>query len=314
MTSEPELIRLIRGIARHPAARGLADDAAVWEIGGERLVLTHDSMVESVHFLPGDPAEDVAWKLVATNMSDLAAKGARPLACLMAYGMGGDAEWDRAFVAGLGDALDHYGAALLGGDSFAQPDGNARCLGLTAIGKSSVPVPPSRSGAQPGDILYVTGAIGNGWAGLQLLRQDRTEPASLIAAYRRPRALIAEGVALAQIAHAMMDVSDGLLLDAARMAAASGLGLEIALDRIPLSPDFCAVFGTSRQARLDAATGGDDYQLLFAAHPDALLPVDAHPVGRFAAGNGLSLTDHGEAVPLPENTGWLHHPAASGAG
>lgn len=306
MTTEPAFIDLLRAIAVDPAARGLADDAAVLTIGKQHLVITKDVLAQGVHFLPDDPPADIAWKLVAVNVSDLAAKGAMPLACLMGYTLTGDAAWDAAFVQGLGEALDHYGMALIGGDTVSVSPGGPLTLSLTALGIPSVPVPPSRSGALEDDGLFVTGAIGNGWAGLQLLKSGRTAPQSLITAYRRPVALVSEGRALAQVARAMMDVSDGLLIDAHRMAQASGLGVAIDLAKVPLSPDFIATFGDDETTVLSAATGGDDYQLLFAADAQAHLAVDAHRVGTFVAQPGLTLTWNGLPVALPERLGWLH--------
>lgn len=306
MTGERDFLARLQDIATDPAARGLTDDAAIWDIGDQKLVLTHDMMIEGVHYRANDPADSVAWKLVAVNFSDLAAKGARPLACLMGYGLGHDAAWDAGFVRGLQQALDHYGAILLGGDTVSQPAGDARCLGLTAIGRATVPTPPGRDGAKAGDQLYVTGAIGNGWAGLQMLSGIADRCDYLITAYRQPVALVAEGIALAQVAHAMMDVSDGLLIDAKRMADASKLSLEIRLDAIPLCPEFIAAFGHDQRARLNAVTGGDDYQLLFAADPEALLPVNAHAIGIFTEGDGCTLTNDGMALPLPDRIGWLH--------
>ncbi|MDB5691416.1 MAG: thiL, partial [Alphaproteobacteria bacterium] len=111
MTSETDFIAALRGLAPDPAARGLLDDAAVLELGGPILVLTHDMIVEGIHFLPGDPPGDVAWKLVAVNLSDLAAKGAQPVGALLGYSLKGDDEWDRAFVAGLETALRGFGLA-----------------------------------------------------------------------------------------------------------------------------------------------------------------------------------------------------------
>lgn len=306
MTSEPAYIDLLRGIATDPAARGLADDAAVLTIGPQTLVLTKDMLAEGVHFLPDDPPCDVAWKLVAVNVSDLAAKGATPLACLTGHTLTGDAAWDKAFVTGLGEALAHFGMMLIGGDTISAAAGSPRVLSLTAIGAPSVPVPPSRAGALDGDGLFVTGTIGDGWAGLQLLLAARTAPHSLIAAYRRPQARIADGCVLAQVAHAMMDVSDGLLIDAARMADASGLSVRIDLAKIPLSADFAATFGSDQAAALSAATGGDDYQLLFAADGEAHLPVAATRVGGFGEGSGIALSWNGMPVDLPARLGWLH--------
>ena len=306
MNTEPAFIDLLRAIATDPAARGLDDDAAVLTIGKQSLVLTKDMLVEGVHFLPDDPPADIAWKLVAVNASDLAAKGAAPLACLTGHSLRGDAAWDAAFVEGLRTALDHHGMLLIGGDTVSVPEGQARVLSLTAIGLPAVPAPPSRAGALATDGLFVTGTIGDGWAGLQLLQAAKSEPQALLQAYRRPTARIDDGRALAQVAHAMMDVSDGLLIDAARMARASGLAVRIDLANVPLSADFAATFGSDQAAVLSAATGGDDYQLLLAADAEAHLPVAVTRVGGFANGEGISLTWNGIPVPLPDRLGWLH--------
>lgn len=303
--SENSFIASLRALARHPAARGLRDDAAILDIGGAGLVLTHDMIVEGVHYLPGDPAGDVAWKLLAVNLSDLAAKGATPVGVLMGYTLTGDAVWDSAFIDGLAAALDGFAVPLLGGDTVGLPSGAPRCLGLTAIGLAPACGAPARDGAKPGDMLYVTGTIGDAGHGLELLRAGTDSPASAIAAYRRPRPRIAEGQALAPHVHAMMDVSDGLLIDAGRMAQASGIALEIDLAAIPLSSALSAR-GKDRAARLAAATAGDDYQLLFAAPPHTTLPVPAAAIGRFSEGSGLSLRDADGPVPLPARLGYLH--------
>lgn len=306
MTTEPAFIDLLRTIATDPAARGLDDDAAVLTIGKQALVLTKDMLVEGIHFLPDDPPADIAWKLVAVNASDLAAKGATPLACLTGHSLSRDAGWDAAFAEGLKTALDHHGLALIGGDTVSVPAGQARVLSLTAIGLPSVPVPPSRAGVLAGDGLFVTGTIGDAWAGLSLLQAGKTEPASLVTAYRRPQARLADGPLLAQVTRAMMDVSDGLLIDAARMARASGLAVRIDLAQVPLSPDFVATIGSDQAATLAAATGGDDYQLLFAADAEAHLPIPAARIGGFAEGQGLTLSWNGMPVETPEKLGWQH--------
>src|SRR3712207_4235584 len=113
MVSEAAFITLLRAFVSDPAARGLIDDAAVLEVGGTQLVLTHDMIVEGVHFLSEDPPEDVAWKLVAVNLSDLAAKGARPVGALLGYSLGGDRGWDSGFLRGFAAALSAFGLALL---------------------------------------------------------------------------------------------------------------------------------------------------------------------------------------------------------
>jgi thiamine-monophosphate kinase len=279
----------------------------VLEVGGEALVLTHDMIVEGVHYLPGDPPADVAWKLVAVNLSDLAAKGARPLGVLLGFTLG-DAQWDKAFADGLGKALAAFGLPLLGGDTVSAP---ARVLGLTAIGRAAGPV-PARSGARPGDSLWVSGAIGDAGAGLRILKGELGESAALVERYRTPRPRLEAGERLAPLVSAMMDVSDGLLIDAARMAAASGCAAGIELDSVPLSQAFLALLG---EARLEAATGGDDYELLFAAAegtaPTILALADEiglplSRIGRFVAGAGLRLTDRGQPVPLPASLGFEH--------
>jgi thiamine-monophosphate kinase len=275
--NESDLLALLRPLATHPAARGLMDDAAV--LGD--LVFTHDVLVEGVHFLPDDPPQDVAWKLLAVNLSDLAAKGAVPVGVLLGYPLSDD-DWDRAFVAGLGEALAAFDVPLLGGDTVRAP----RVLSLTALGRSAVA--PPRSGARAGDALYVTGVIGRAGLGL------KGDPEHL-AAYRRPTPRLAEGQALAPFVHAMMDVSDGLLIDAQRMAVASKLALEINLDAVPHLGEIMA-----------AVTAGDDYELLFAAAPDTPLSVPATRIGTFSAGAGLTLRNRNGPVALPQRLGYTH--------
>lgn len=306
MTTETAFIDMLRALASDPAARGLMDDAAVLDIGGTQLVLTSDTIVAGVHFLADDPPQDIGWKLAAVNLSDLAAKGAGPVACLMNYALTGDDGWDKAFLAGLKEALDAYAMPLIGGDTVSMPKGAPGVYTLTAIGEAPPSGAPARSGAQAGDSLYVTGTVGDAGLGLDLARRGLAEPAGPIGAYRRPQPLIAEGGTLAPLAHAMMDVSDGVLIDGARMAQASGLALEVALDRLPLSDAVLASGADALAVRLAAATAGDDYQLLIAAPPGLALPVPVTVIGRFSAGEGLSLSNHGKTVPLPSRLGYLH--------
>lgn len=275
--TESDFLALLRPLATHPAARGLMDDAAV--LGD--MVFTHDVLVEGVHFLHDDPPGDIAWKLLAVNLSDLAAKGATPTGVLLGYPLS-DVEWDRAFVAGFGDALTAFDVALFGGDTVRGP----RVLSLTAIGRSACA--PSREGAKAGDALFVTGVIGRAGLGLG------GDPEHLDA-YRRPNPRLAEGKALAPIVRAIMDVSDGLLIDAQRMAMASNLALTIDLDAVPHVGDL-----------MTAITAGDDYELLFAAAPDTVLPVAATRIGTFRAGTGLTLHNSTGRVALPETLGYTH--------
>jgi thiamine-monophosphate kinase len=289
--NEADFLALLRPLATHPAARGFTDDAAVLR----DMVFTQDMLVEGVHYLPSDPPEDVAWKLLAVNLSDLAAKGATPVGVLMGFTLGGEADWDERFVAGLSAGLAHFETALLGGDTVSNPHG-PRVLSLTAIGRS--PVAPSRTGAQPGDLLYVTGTIGMAGLGLGELQQSGNATGANVERYRRPVPRLSEGRALAPVVHAMMDVSDGLLIDAQRMAAASKLAVEIRIDAVPVVGE-----------RMAALTAGDDYELLFAADPEVSVPVSATCIGRFVGGAGLTLHDESGPVALPDSLGWMHRAA-----
>jgi thiamine-monophosphate kinase len=304
MTSESSFIALMRAMATDPAARSLLDDTAVIPFGTETLILTHDMMTEGVHWLPTATPEDIAWKLVSVNLSDLAAKGAKPLGVLLGF-MLGDNDWDRRFADGLRVALDHYAVPLLGGDTVANR-GDKRALGMTAIGAAICKPVPARTGAQASDALYVTGTLGDALAGFEFAEAELEGPESLMAAYHRPLARLAEGQALAPLAHAMMDVSDGMLLDAERMAAASKLALEIDLAAIPLSTAYVQTRGEGLDSRMQAASWGDDYQLLFAAPADIALPVPATKVGTFRAESGLTVTHAGSPVPLPPSLGYEH--------
>jgi thiamine-monophosphate kinase len=299
--AETDFIQRLRAIATHPAARGLMDDAAV--LGD--LVLTHDMIVEGVHYLPTDPPADVAWKLLAVNLSDLAAKGATPEGVLLGYPLG-EAAWDAAFVDGLGEALKHFGVPLLGGDTVSAPTRAPRMIGLTALGRS--PYAPDRRGARAGDDLWLLGAIGEAGAGLAIA-QGAEGSAELLASYRRPMPLLTEGRALAPHAHAMADVSDGLLIDVSRIATASGLAVTIDLDAVPRSATLTAFAGDDRRARLASITAGDDYALILAAAPDAavtIATIGAVCIGSFTLGSGLTLLDGTGEVLLPARLGFEH--------
>lgn len=303
MSAESRFLTLLRLLANDPAAQGLADDVAILPVGGARLILTSDTMVEGVHYLPADPPADIGWKLAAVNLSDLAAKGARPVGCLLNYALSGDDGWDAAFLEGLGEALDRHAMPLLGGDTVKMPAASARSYSLTAIGAPGGTV-PTRSGAQPGDRLYLTGPVGDAGIGLALASADPRASGPLVEAYRRPRPRLAEGALLAPHATAMMDVSDGLLIDAARMGQASGVAITI--DHIPLSPALERARGASTAVQIAAARAGDDYELLFTLPRGATPPVRAIPVGHVAAGSGLTLMIDGAVIPLPDTLGWEH--------
>jgi thiamine-monophosphate kinase len=296
--TESDFLDRLRRLPLHLGAHGLRDDSAT--LGP--YTITTDTLVEGVHFLPTDPADTVAWKLLATNLSDLTAKGATPVGVLLNYPLRRGAEdngWDDTFLHGLAEALREFATPILGGDTVSLPAVAPRVLTLTAIGQS--PRAPLRTGARAGDALWITGTIGDAGAGLRIA-QGQPGPADLLDAYRRPRPRLSEGAALAPHVHAMMDVSDGLLIDASRMAAASRLAVTIDLATVPLSPEYRAFDGD----RIAAATAGDDYELLFAAPAGWHPPVPATRVGTFTQGEGLTLTDGGKPVMLPESLGFQH--------
>jgi thiamine-monophosphate kinase len=282
MKGEAAFIAAMRALASEPAARGLADDCAVIELGDEALILTHDMMVEGAHTLPGQDPSDVAWKLVAVNLSDLAACGARPLGVLLGHMLG---DSDERFADGLADVLDHYGVPLLGGDTVS--GGPPRAWGLTAIGTATHRPVPSRSGALTGDGVWVTGELGAAMLGFEALRDGTGVESS---AYRRPLARLAEGEALAPLVTAMMDISDGLLLDASRLAAASGVTLALDSAAIPVvAPD----------RRDEAMRWGDDYELLFTLPPTVEPPVSATWIGEVRERGQTSLLVDGDRPPAP---------------
>ena len=282
---------MLRGLAPlAPGARDLRDDAGIIEIGNETLVVTHDTMVEGVHVLPDMDEGDIAWRLVASNLSDLAAKGAQPLAVLLGHSITLD---DSAFAAGITSALGAFDCKLLGGDTVLMPDGAPRSWSMTAIGRArTVPV-PGRDEAQVGDAIYVSGPIG---AAMVAFEELQVNPNAEAKAYRRPDPRVFEGIEFAARASAMMDVSDGLLLDAWRMAQASRVCLSLETATIP--------FGAPEDRLQDAIRWGDDYELLFTASEDFETEWPLYRIGEVVEGEGL-LVD-GIALTSPDGLGYRH--------
>ena len=255
------------------------------EIGGETLVLTHDSMAEGTHFrADADPA-DVAWKLVATNLSDLAAKGAEPVGVLLSYALGAD---DARFLSGLRDVLTQFSVPLLGGDTLSSK--GPRTLGLTAIGRATHTPVPARSGAQIGDSIFVTGTLGRAMLGFE----GATEHLEV---FDRPTPRLTEGRALAPFVTAMMDVSDGLLLDAYRIAEASHVTLEIESADAPVASDA---------RRDECLRWGDDYELLFTLPAGTVPPVSATRIGSVAPRGFAPLVLDGHPLVNSEGLGYQH--------
>jgi len=247
-------------------------------------------MIEGVHFLPDQDMADVAWKLVATNLSDLAAKGAEPAGILLSHSLCPD---DDRFVEGLGEVLKAYDCALLGGDTVSG-DG-PRTYGATAIGRASHSPVPSRGGAQIGDALFITGPVGAAMLGFEALR-DKTGADS--SAYCRPDPLLAEGQALAPHVTAMMDVSDGLLLDTSRIARASKVTLDIETDSVAIS--------VPEDRRNEALRWGDDYQLLFTLPVNTTLPISATRIGQVLAATDSPILLDGTPPKAGTPLGYSH--------
>jgi thiamine-monophosphate kinase len=283
VSAERAFIESLKALAKDPAARGLQDDCAVLDIGVETLVLTHDMMVEGVHTLPGQDPADIAWKLVTTNLSDLAAKGARPVGVMLGHMLGAD---DARFVAGLTEVLNRYGVPLLGGDTSS--GGPPRAWGLTAIGRATQRPVPSRSGARAGDGVWVTGPLGAAMAGFEALRGGTDEDS---VAFRRPLACLAEGEALAPLVTAMMDISDGLLLDASRMAEASSVTLTLVSADVPIA--------VPENRRSDALRWGEDYELLFTLPAGIEPTVTAWRIGEVIERAQVALLLDGEPPSGP---------------
>ncbi|MGE3142821.1 MAG: thiamine-phosphate kinase [Hyphomonadaceae bacterium] len=294
---EFELIaRHFAPLARDPGARGLRDDAALIE-GESRLVVTTDAIVEGVHFLPADPIATVAQKALRVNLSDLAAKGARPLCVLVTliWPAARPAAQIADFARGLGEDLARFDLRLLGGDTTATP--GPLTVSVTAFGAPIGARTPARADASPGEDLWITGVIGDGAAGLKALTAPAgiapADLAYLTARYRTPEPRTAFAGAVAALAGAAMDVSDGLIADAGKMAAAADAALEIEAALAPSSPAARRVL-PDLSSRL---TGGDDYEILFTAAPAARAAVMAAGaaagvavtrIGRVVAGAGVT--------------------------
>lgn len=242
-------------------------------------------MAEGTHFREDADMADVAWKLVATNLSDLAAKGAEPLGVLLSHALG---KGDTRYAEGLQEALNAFEVPLMGGDTFSST--GPRVFGLTAIGRASHTPVPSRSGAAIGDAVYVTGTLGRAMLGFE---GDERH----MQAFDRPVPRLADGRALAPHVTALMDVSDGLLLDAFRMAEASEATLAIDSNAVPVADPA---------RREEALRWGDDYELLFTLPAGARCPVEASRIGRVEPRGFAPLVLDGHPLVNAEGLGYSH--------
>jgi thiamine-monophosphate kinase len=285
---------------------GIGDDGAVLVPAPERhLVEVIDTLVEGVHFPARlDPA-DIGFRAAAVNLSDIAAMGAVPRWMTLALSIPAvDEAWLAGFASGLHTAAVDYELPLVGGDTTQAPL-------VVATVHITGEVPPGmalrRSGARAGDTLYVTGTVGDAAAGLAGL-QAGNPVRDLLFRFTRPAARVRYGQALLGHASAAIDISDGLFGDLGKLLAASGVGAELQLDRLPLSPPLRDNFTPEAQRRF-ALAGGDDYELLFTASAAVAVPdggiVPVTPIGFITATPGIVCTDHGERVPY-DDPGYVH--------
>jgi thiamine-monophosphate kinase len=311
------IARYLRPLAAgQPGALNLADDAALLEPApGMQLVVAKDALVENVHFLSHDPAEQIAQKLLRVNLSDLAAMGAAPIGYLLAFARPKvvPPEWLARFTSGLAADQETFGLDLLGGDTVVTP--GPMMLSVTILGEVPRGQALRRSGARAGDDIYVSGTLGDAALGLKVLQGRLSPPMTasehLIARYRLPQPRLALGMALRGLAHAAIDVSDGLLQDLGHILETSGRGAEVWREDLPLS----TAAAHQRGAVEAAMTGGDDYELLFTAHPEQRPAIQAiahqldlalTPIGSVIEEQALHLLDgNGRPVPLPGG-GWQH--------
>jgi len=313
MSALPAEFEIIAEYLKPLAGEGaldLADDAAVFTPPPNReLVMSADAIVETVHFLPADPPDLVARKLLRVNLSDLAAMGATPLSYLLTLSVprATPRAWFAGFAAGLAADQAEFNIRLLGGDTTSTP--GPISLTATIIGHVAPGAALRRAGAEPGDGLWVTGTIGDAALGLLALQGKIVDPTGHLAdRYHLPRPRL--GLSLHGIAHACMDVSDGLLQDIRHLCRAAGVGAEVDADLSPLSPEA----RSAGQLEI-CLTGGDDYELLMAvprSAEKALLDVCvrcAVPVtriGRFVPGPpAVRLLGRPSWADLPAQ-GWSH--------
>jgi thiamine-monophosphate kinase len=326
LRSEAELIAMLAPLAAGaPGAFGLTDDCALLDPEpGSELVLKTDPVAQGVHFLADDAPEDIAWRALAVNVSDLAAKAARPIGYLMALSFPEPPRraWMARFASGLHAAQQQFGCALIGGDTDRRP--GPLSISITIIGSLPRGGMVRRSTAGPGDLMFVSGSLGDAALGLAV-RSNPTLAAAwglsaaeadyLRSRFARPTPRLALAAALRGHAAAAMDVSDGLAKDAERMCSASACAARIALARLPLSPASTKALGAQPALISRIVGGGDDYEILAAVSPQeapafraaaAAVDVAVAEIGCFATGRGLLIEGADGRPLLLERSGWDH--------
>jgi thiamine-monophosphate kinase len=284
---------------------GVGDDGAVLRpTAGRELVTVIDTMVAGTHFPAAMSAHDVGYRIVAVNLSDIAAMGAEPRWMTLALTLvEADEQWLDGFAAGLYEAAGEWGVALVGGDTTR---GEQLVVSVQMTGDLAPGTALYRSGAKAGDTIFVTGTVGDAAAGLDQISAGSADP-YLAGRFRRPSARVAVGKALAGIAHAAIDLSDGLAADLCKLLEASRVGAELDLRRLPLSQELLASVGAERALQY-AIGGGDDYELCFTL-AESRLPADiardVTAIGRVTAEPGLVCRD-GDSLVALDDTGYRH--------
>jgi thiamine-monophosphate kinase len=304
-----QIARLFRPLTRGaPEALDLLDDAAVIPSRpGFDLVITKDALVEGVHFLAGEPPGITAAKLMRANLSDLAAKGAEPYGYLLMTAWPAAYGWDQrqAFAAGLDADGQAFGVILLGGDTVATA--GPLVVSMTLLGWAPNGRMVRRDGAKVGDLVMVSGPIGDGWLDWGPGRGE-LDRRWLAESHRLPQPRVDLREALLAQASAAADVSDGLIADAGHIAKASGVGLKLDLGQMPLSKAAQAWLATQadRAAGLvKLATGGDDYEIVCTATPDDALALGLPVIGEVVAGTGVQVNCDGAPLEITAG-GWRH--------
>jgi thiamine-monophosphate kinase len=326
--SEDDLIaRFFAPLATPAGADGLTDDAAVIPEGEGHLVVTKDMLIAGVHFFPDDPPALIAAKALRVNLSDLAAKGAVPVGFLLGLGLPPDWTTDflAAFAAGLKQDISLWDCPLYGGDTVKVP--GPLSLSISAFGRAKRVI--RRSGARPGDLVCVTGTLGDGALGLLVRaagRKEEKEPAwvtalspahrgHLMLRYLMPEPRVALAPAIAAHASAAMDISDGFAGDLVKLLKASGAGATSQRADLPLSEATRAALARQPDLWHNVLTGGDDYEILLTCAPRAFVPLAeaAHQagtalthIGEVTGGQGLQLLDE-TGVPVGIGAGRFEH-------
>jgi len=309
-SGEDDLItRYFKPLATAPGALGLTDDAAILQAGGDDIVITTDAIVAGVHFLSDDPPDTVARKALRVNLSDLAAKGAEPAGFVLTLALRDVNEaWLAPFARALGEDADQFGCPLLGGDTVSTP--GPAMISIAAFGRVPLGKMVRRSTARVGDVLVVSGTIGDATLGLAVLKEeqgafdhDAMARAALVERYRVPQPRVALARAIRDHASAAMDVSDGLMGDLAKLCDASGVSAIVQAVALPLSGPAQSWLTSDPSLMARLVSGGDDYEILCAVPENRLASfqlaarsagVPVSVIGRIVAGEAApQLVDAG---------------------